>query len=81
MKPFSVYQVMPDRDGGSASRWSPVLSLLHVRLHASAEAAKWRFQKVRETFYRESRLDIEQTTGLRNRETLIERLQVLKKRA
>lgn len=45
------------------------------------KAATWRFQKVRETFYRESRLDIEQTTGLRNRETLIERLQVLKKRA
>ncbi|WP_321817931.1 MULTISPECIES: type II secretion system protein [unclassified Paraburkholderia] len=43
--------------------------------------ARWRFQKVRETFYRESRLDIEQSTGLRNRETLIERLQVLKKRA
>ncbi|MFP3709233.1 type II secretion system F family protein [Paraburkholderia sp. SIMBA_009] len=45
------------------------------------KVAKWRFQKVREMFYRESRLDIEQTTGLRNRETLIERLQVLKKRA
>ncbi|MCX5544667.1 type II secretion system F family protein [Paraburkholderia sp. CNPSo 3076] len=43
--------------------------------------ARWRFQKAREGFYRESRLDIEQATGLRNRETLIERLQVLKKRA
>ena len=30
--------------------------------------AKWRFQKVRETFYDESRLDIEATKGLRNRE-------------
>ena len=43
--------------------------------------AKWRFRKLRESFYRESRLDIEQATSLRNRETLIERLQVLKKRA
>lgn len=43
--------------------------------------AKWRFQKVRETFYDESRLDIEATRGLRNRETLMERLGVLEARA
>jgi type II secretory pathway component PulF len=43
--------------------------------------AKWRFQKVREDFYKESRLDIEATKGLRNRETLMERLGVLEDRA
>jgi type II secretory pathway component PulF len=43
--------------------------------------AKWRFQSVRETFYQESRLDIEATRGLRNRETLMERLKVLEERA
>ncbi|WP_434667678.1 type II secretion system protein [Paraburkholderia sp. A3BS-1L] len=43
--------------------------------------AKRRFQKVRESFYRESRLDIEATHSLRNRETLMERLAVLEERA
>lgn len=43
--------------------------------------AKWRFQKVRESFYDESRLDIEATKDLRNRETLMERLGVLEGRA
>ncbi|WP_244145377.1 type II secretion system F family protein [Paraburkholderia mimosarum] len=43
--------------------------------------ATWRFQKVREAFYEESRLDIEATKGLRNRETLMERLGVLEERA
>jgi hypothetical protein len=36
--------------------------------------SKARFQKFRETFYRETRLDIEAQKGLRNRETLLERL-------
>jgi type II secretory pathway component PulF len=44
------------------------------------DLAKRRFQKVRESFYRESRLDIEATRGLRNRETLLERLEVLEAR-
>lgn len=43
--------------------------------------AKWRFRKVREAFYKESRLDIVATKGLRNRETLMERLAVLEQRA
>jgi type II secretory pathway component PulF len=43
--------------------------------------AKWRFTKVRESFYQESKLDIEATKGLRNRETLLERLAVLEGRA
>lgn len=41
--------------------------------------ATWRFQKVRETFYRETRLDVA-AKGLRNRETLLERLSVLETR-
>ncbi|WGS55107.1 type II secretion system protein (plasmid) [Paraburkholderia sp. D15] len=35
--------------------------------------ATWRFHKARESFYRETRLDVT-TKGLRNRETLLERL-------
>jgi len=41
--------------------------------------AGWRFQKMRETFYRETRLDVA-AKGLRNRETLLERLNTLEKR-
>lgn len=41
--------------------------------------ATWRFQKVRERFYRETRLDVA-AKGLRNRETLLERVTVLEKR-
>ena len=41
--------------------------------------ARWRFQKIRETFYRETRLDVA-AKGLRNRETLLERLNTLEKR-
>jgi type II secretory pathway component PulF len=41
--------------------------------------ARWRFQKLREGFYRETRLDVS-AKGLRNRETLLERLNVLEKR-
>ncbi|TDY48271.1 hypothetical protein BX592_111206 [Paraburkholderia rhizosphaerae] len=41
--------------------------------------ATWRFQKMRETFYRETRLDVA-AKGLRNRETLLERLTTLERR-
>ena len=41
--------------------------------------ARWRFQKVREDFYRETRLDIA-VKGLRNTETLFDRLQTYEKR-
>lgn len=41
--------------------------------------ARWRFQKLREAFYRETRLDVA-AKGLRNRETLLERLTVLETR-
>ena len=43
--------------------------------------AKWRFQKVRESFYRETRLDIVAKKGVRNRETMLERLTKLEKRS
>jgi type II secretory pathway component PulF len=42
--------------------------------------AKWRFRKEREAFYVESMKDIVASKGLRNRETLSERLEVLEKR-
>ena len=42
-------------------------------------AARWRFQKVREDFYRETRLDIA-AKGLRNTETLFDRLETYEKR-
>ncbi|MFM0386948.1 type II secretion system protein [Paraburkholderia dipogonis] len=38
------------------------------------------FRKMRESFYRETRLDVVASKGLRNRETLLERLTVLEKR-
>jgi hypothetical protein len=41
--------------------------------------AKGRFSKIRESFYREMRLDVAKK-GLRNRETLLERLTTLEKR-
>ncbi|MBU6486211.1 MAG: type II secretion system protein [Burkholderiales bacterium] len=41
--------------------------------------AKRRFMKIRESFYRETRLDVT-AKGLRNRETLLERLTTLEKR-
>ncbi|BCF95132.1 type II secretion system protein [Paraburkholderia largidicola] len=41
--------------------------------------AKARFRKARETFYEETKLDVA-TKGLRNRETLLERLRTLEKR-
>jgi type II secretory pathway component PulF len=41
--------------------------------------ARWRFQKVREVFYRETRLDIAKK-GLRNTETLFDRLETYEKR-
>jgi hypothetical protein len=41
--------------------------------------ATWRFRKVRENFYRETRLDVA-VKGLRNRETLLERLTTLEQR-
>ncbi|WP_454872943.1 hypothetical protein [Paraburkholderia xenovorans] len=41
--------------------------------------ATWRFSKLRENFYRETRLDVA-AKGLRNRETLLERLTTLEKR-
>jgi type II secretory pathway component PulF len=41
--------------------------------------ATWRFGKLRENFYRETRLDVA-AKGLRNRETLLERLTTLEKR-
>lgn len=41
--------------------------------------ARWRFQAVRETFYKETRLDIE-SKGLRNIETLKERLETYERR-
>ncbi|WP_175772985.1 type II secretion system protein [Paraburkholderia phenazinium] len=41
--------------------------------------ATWRFGKIRESFYRETRLDVV-SKGLRNRETLLERLTTLEKR-
>lgn len=41
--------------------------------------ATWRFGKIRESFYRETRLDVA-AKGLRNRETLLERLTTLEKR-
>jgi hypothetical protein len=41
--------------------------------------ATWRFQRMRETFYRETRLDVA-AKGLRNRETLLERLTTLERR-
>ncbi|WP_429359145.1 type II secretion system protein [Paraburkholderia sp. GAS32] len=44
------------------------------------KVAKWRFRKERETFYVESMKDIVATKGLRNKETLNERLTVLEKR-
>jgi type II secretory pathway component PulF len=42
-------------------------------------AARWRFQKLREDFYRETRLDIA-AKGLRNTETLFDRLETFEKR-
>ena len=42
--------------------------------------ARWRFQKVREDFYRETRLDIA-AKGLRNTETLFDRLETYEKRS
>lgn len=41
--------------------------------------AKWRFGRMRESFYRETRLDVA-AKGLRNRETLLGRLSVLESR-
>jgi len=41
--------------------------------------ATWRFSKLRENLYRETRLDVA-AKGLRNRETLLERLTTLEKR-
>lgn len=41
--------------------------------------ATWRFHKMRESFYHETRLDVA-SKGLRNRETLLERLTILEKR-
>ena len=41
--------------------------------------ARWSFQRVREDFYRETRLDIA-TKGLRNTETLFDRLETYEKR-
>jgi hypothetical protein len=41
--------------------------------------AKWRFAKARETFYEETRLDVA-AKGLRNRETLLERVRTLEGR-
>ncbi|MBB3261263.1 type II secretion system protein [Paraburkholderia sp. WP4_3_2] len=55
--------------------------LMRLPYKERMSVAKWRFQKVREDFYKESRLDIEATKGLRNRETLMERLKVLEDRA
>jgi hypothetical protein len=43
--------------------------------------AKWRFQSVREMFYRETRLDIVAKKGVRDRETMLERLTKLEKRS
>ena len=43
--------------------------------------AKWRFGKVRESFYNETRLDIVAKKGVRNRETMLERLSKLEKRS
>ncbi|MCE4547639.1 MULTISPECIES: type II secretion system protein [unclassified Caballeronia] len=42
--------------------------------------ARWRFQRVREDFYRETRLDIA-VKGLRNTETLFDRLETYEKRS
>ncbi len=42
--------------------------------------ARWQFQKVREDFYRETRLDIA-AKGLRNTETLFDRLETYEKRS
>ena len=43
--------------------------------------ATWRFAKVRESFYTETRLDIVAKKGVRNRETMLERLTKLEKRS
>lgn len=55
--------------------------LMRLPYKERMSVAKWRFQAVREDFYKESRLDIEATKGVRNRETLMERLSVLEQRA
>ncbi|SIO72879.1 hypothetical protein SAMN05444172_9369 [Burkholderia sp. GAS332] len=47
--------------------------------HERTRVATWRFRKVREGFYRETRLDVV-AKGLRNRETLLERLTTLEER-
>jgi type II secretory pathway component PulF len=56
-------------------------TLMRLPYKERMTVAKWRFQKAREDFYKESRLDIEATKGVRNRETLMERLSVLEQRA
>ncbi|WP_372237302.1 type II secretion system protein [Burkholderia sp. SRS-W-2-2016] len=48
--------------------------------HERMRVATWRFRKVRESFYRETRLDVA-VKGLRNRETLLERLTTLELRS
>jgi type II secretory pathway component PulF len=47
--------------------------------HERLRIATWRFRKLREMFYRETRLDVAKK-GLRNSETLLERLTTLEKR-
>lgn len=56
-------------------------TIMRLPFKERMNVAKWRFRKVREAFYKESRLDIVATKGLRNRETLMERLAVLEQRA
>lgn len=56
-------------------------TIMRLPFKERMNVAKWRFRKVREAFYKESRLDIDETKGLRNRETLMERLAVLEQRA
>lgn len=48
--------------------------------HERMRVATWRFRKVRESFYRETRLDIT-AKGLRNSETLLERLSTHERRS
>ncbi|MEW6346259.1 MAG: type II secretion system protein [Paraburkholderia sp.] len=61
----------------SLIHWAFLLLPAHERLRI----ATWRFRKVRESFYRETRLDIVAKKGVRNRETMLERLTNLEQRS